>query len=156
VSMALRSLGLEIEDAHTLCERIDSGDVKAMLCVGHECDGHDTLAAALKQVEVLVHLGSADSIFSEQADVVLPTQSWLQTEGTWLNHFNRLQRLRPALASQDATRGAISWFREIASALDNGFAWDDLASLRTELESKTEALNNIQLGQIDDQGLEIS
>jgi hypothetical protein len=50
----------------------------------------------------------------------------------------------------------LSWFADIASALDNRFAWEDLESLRAELESNTEALKNIKLGQIDDQGLEIS
>jgi NADH-quinone oxidoreductase subunit G len=156
ISMVLRSLGLDIEDAKALFERIDKHEVKAMLCVGHECDGYEALSTALEQVEVLVHLGAAESVFSEQADVVLPKQSWLQTEGTWLNHFNRLQRLRPALASDGGTRGALSWFADIASALDNRFAWDNLESLRIELESNTEALKNIKLGQIDDQGLEIS
>ena len=124
-----------------------------MLCVGHECDGYEALSTALEQVEVLVHLGAAESVFSEQADVVLPKQSWLQTEGTWLNEFKRLQRLRPVLGSIGETSSALNWFSAMAKGLEHPLSWQTKDELLSQVEENVRELNNIKLKEIDDQGL---
>ena len=156
IMLALSALGLEVESVSSLCSRIDGGEVKALLAMGHEGEESQDLVRAVEKVEVFVHLGYAESIFSEHADVVLPIQSWLQTNGTWMNQFNRLQRLRPALNSENGTRSGLNWFTQLASGLDTNFAWADLQELRKEIEEKAATLKGISLEDIDQQGQELS
>tara|TARA_Y100001934_G_C12267233_1_gene733019 strand:- start:234 stop:1328 length:1095 start_codon:yes stop_codon:yes gene_type:complete len=156
IMLAFSALGLEVESVSSLCSRIDGGEVKALLAMGHEGEESQDLVRAVEKVEVFVHLGYAESIFSEHADVVLPIQSWLQTNGTWMNQFNRLQRLRPALNSENGTRSGLNWFTQLASGLDTNFAWADLQELRKEIEEKAATLKGISLEDIDQQGQELS
>jgi NADH dehydrogenase/NADH:ubiquinone oxidoreductase subunit G len=155
ILMVLNALGIEIDDGKSLCERIECNEVKALLSVGHECDALDTLSLAAKKLEVVVHLGYAETSLSNNAHVILPVQSWLQTEGTWLNGFNRLQRLRPALHSSDETTSALTWFSAIAKGLEHHFDWETHHELVSKLEEEVSELKEIRLGEIDDQGLVI-
>jgi NADH-quinone oxidoreductase subunit G len=59
--------------------------------------GHELGSEAFDRVDTLILLDTHESALAERADVVLPTRSFAEEEGTFTNHANRVQRFHPVI-----------------------------------------------------------
>ncbi|MBI3180426.1 MAG: (2Fe-2S)-binding protein [Deltaproteobacteria bacterium] len=148
VLRVLLGLGLAQQSRDELERQIASGAVKALLVVGHEVDDAAGFAEACERLEVLVHIGHAASPLCERAHVTLPSLSWVQLDGTWVNVDGRAQRLSPAFAATGHAKPAHAWLQELAAALGVSFPWPSVQTIRAEMERTLPTFKDAQLAEV--------
>lgn len=92
-----RALGFP--DASTLAERIRSGGVDAVICLGHDILDPRYLGGleALANLDTVIVLDSHVSALERVAHVLLPTRVTAEKYGTLTNCAGRVQRVSPAV-----------------------------------------------------------
>jgi NADH-quinone oxidoreductase subunit G len=83
-------------DAASIYKQAASGDLKALYLLGADPIG-DKLMDGRGQLEFLVVQDLFLTESANQADVVLPAQSWAEREGTYTSGERRVQRFYPAV-----------------------------------------------------------
>lgn len=88
-----------------MADRIRRGDVKALIVMNEDLASHSpALAEAAASVETLIVLASHDSVTAKQANILLPTATWAEAEGTFTNMMHRVQRFQPAVVTTENQR----------------------------------------------------
>ena len=96
--------GTEGHKVDQLAERINKGEVKAVIILGDSASSHsDALAAALSTVSVIA-IASHHSSTTANASVLLPLSTWAETEGTFTNTSHRVQHFTPAVVTLENER----------------------------------------------------
>jgi NADH-quinone oxidoreductase subunit G len=98
---------------------IREGQIKALFVVDDNIAADPAVAQVLPRLEILVVQCSNENETTRLADVVLPSSTFAEKNGTFTNFQGRVQRIRPSVATLEQDR-----------ALD-GFAmsrWDTLGS----------------------------
>ena len=81
-----------------LGDAVRSGLIKAVHLVGDSPGYTDSeLTSALQQAELVIAHATFHSEITELADVVLPSLTFAERQGTYTNLERRVQLLRPAL-----------------------------------------------------------
>jgi NADH-quinone oxidoreductase subunit G len=145
VTRVMCDLGLDVSDRRALETRLNQGAVKALIIVGHESDDLTGLAAAMRRLEIVVHLAHARTAIADAAHVTFPTVAWVQVDGTWVNGYGRLQRLVPAFPPEAAARPTHEWLGELASHLGVTFALPSVATVRAEMERSLKSFQQSKL-----------
>lgn len=95
------SKGLGIRN---LPSAIRSGHVRAMIVSGYDYSIHtgelDDFVDAAKELEFLAVVDTFDSALTDLADVVLPSSTFADKEGTYTNIERRVQLINPAVGSK--------------------------------------------------------
>ena len=134
VAEAWAAAGEEDRRARQIGLLIVSGDEAAS-------DSQVRQLAEHARATVALTLFAGDS--SEWADLVLPTTSYLERDGTMRNLEGRLQRLRAAAAAP--VRPELAWLSELAERLDVKLP-DTAAAVFAELSAK--ALDSVSLSSL--------
>ncbi|MCX6141143.1 MAG: molybdopterin-dependent oxidoreductase [Candidatus Kapabacteria bacterium] len=88
-----------------MADRILRGDVKALIVMGEDLGSHSVaLAEAAATVDTLIVLGTHNSVTAKQANILLPMNSWAESEGTFTNMLHRVQRFEAAVTTADTSR----------------------------------------------------
>jgi NADH-quinone oxidoreductase subunit G len=119
-------------DAYAIAERLAAGKLRALYLFGADplrCGlPADAWRAALAaKPAVIAHADFLTETISEHAQVVFPTESYAEKEGTVAHPDGRLQRLRPAIARQGEVRAGWWVIAELARrlGLDLGLLGND-------------------------------
>jgi len=83
---------------------IREGTVKALVLADDNPAADPEVAQTLMRLEFLVVLASVDSETTRLADVVLPSSTYAEKNGTFTNVHGRVQRIRPSVATLDLDR----------------------------------------------------
>ena len=117
---------------------IRDGSLKALMIVG-DSPGFtnqelgDFLEAA-KDLELLVVLGTFPGELTDLADVVIPTSTFAEKDGTYTNLERRVQLLRPALGAKGDEDTEWRTITQIARRMDaEGFDHQDSSSVFDEI-----------------------
>ncbi|MFC1610936.1 2Fe-2S iron-sulfur cluster-binding protein, partial [Myxococcota bacterium] len=133
VARVMKDLGLATVSRVELEDGIGQGQVKALVCLGHEADDCQSLAKAAGKLEVFVHIAHAKTELAEVAHVTLPGVAWVQVDGTWVNDDQRAQRLTSAFAPEGEARPAHEWVGQLADRLGVSFALPSVQTIRAEM-----------------------
>jgi NADH-quinone oxidoreductase subunit G len=87
-----------------LIEKIKSGTVKMLYVMEDNLEGKDDLIDVLSQLEFLVVHSSNFTQLAKMADIVLPTSTYAESEGTFINFKDRVQHFTPAVVTSDNLR----------------------------------------------------
>jgi len=134
VQSVLGSLGIKIVSSEALVQRIESGELRGLLVVGHETSEAGRVASAAAAMLAFVHIGAARSALAERASVTLPSLAWVQSEGTWVNADGVTQSLSPAFAPSGEARPAEEWLQELGAALGLSLGLPNVSAIRAVLE----------------------
>ncbi len=148
VALVLRDLGLKTNTRSDLEGQIKDGTVKALLCLGHETDDIASLAAAAASLEVFVHVAHAGTVLADAAHVTLPSVSWVQTDGTWINAKKRAQRLVAGFAPDNDARQAFEWLTALGDRLGVAFTLQSAATIRAEMERNLPSFKESRLTEV--------
>jgi NADH-quinone oxidoreductase subunit G len=87
------------DDARPVIAALRAGQVKALVCMGHDALHAQHLGGidALAGLDTLVVLDTHASPLLRAAHVVLPARHAAEKHGTLVNHAGRVQRVRPAV-----------------------------------------------------------
>ena len=134
ITRVCQSMGLKLEDDAALTKRMAVGQIKALLCIGHEGDTIDAIASAARALEVVVHIAYGKSALTSAAHVTLPGTSWVQTEGTWVNVDGRAQHLSRAYLPQGEARANHVWLLDLAQGLGSSLAYPSIQTIQADME----------------------
>lgn len=154
ITQVLEAQGIAVTDSAQFQSQLKAGLRRSMLCIGHEMapDLLQTLTEAARRMDVFIHLAHAETSLTQDAQVTLPSTSWVEEEGTWLSGDHRLQRLKPAFAPLYQTRQTVRWLLDLARGLGVQLDYPSLQTLQTELQAQLRQKNplwqNIDLANV--------
>ncbi len=106
---------------HRLEDMIVQGDIDTLLVLENDVERRCSrrgFKLLRKHVKTLITLDSLDTATTSLSDLVLPTASFAESEGTLVNHAGRAQRYFPAFPPANERRPA--WFWLLALAHERG------------------------------------
>ena len=87
-----------------ILRNIREGSIKALVLVDDNIAGDPEVAQSLMRLEFLVVLASLENESTRLADIVLPTSTYAEKNGTFTNLQGRVQRIRPSVATLEQDR----------------------------------------------------
>jgi len=112
------------------------------------------VADALKAVEFLVVQDVFLTETAEQADVVLPSCSFAEKDGTFTNTERRVQRVRKAISPPGEAREDWRIICEVANRMGYPMSYDDASAIQDEIASLTPIYGGIAYDRLEDVGLQ--
>ena len=91
-------------NAEGIIRAIKEGSVKALVLVDDNLAADPEVAQTLARLEFLVVLASVENESTRLADIVLPTSTYAEKNGTFTNIQGRVQRIRPSVATLEQDR----------------------------------------------------
>jgi len=101
VGVSPREGGMNFE---AIVDGINRGQIKAAILLDDNIAAEPAIARALAKLELLVVNFSFENESTKLADVVLPTSTYAEKNGTFTNFQGRVQRIRPSVATLEADR----------------------------------------------------
>jgi NADH-quinone oxidoreductase subunit G len=101
VGIAPDKAGLDMKG---IVDGIKSGRIKALYVLDQTLEVSDELAAALPKLEMLVVHAWNRSPIAHHAHVILPTSTYAEKEGTFVNVNGMVQHFMPAVVTQENER----------------------------------------------------
>lgn len=138
---------------------IRDGHVKALMVAGDSpnftnSELGDFLNAA-RQLELLVVLATFRSELTEVADVVLPSATFAENEGTYTNMERRVQLVRPAVGPKGDEEPDWRIINRIANLMGaNGFDHEDAEAVFDELTGLVETYGGISYERLRSGGVQ--
>ncbi len=135
-----------------MMEAAVNGSLKALYVMGENpvfnLPGSNTVAAALRNLEFLVVQDIFMTETAKLADVVLPSLSWAEKDGTFTNMERRLQRVRKAVHRA----GMEDWkiIAEVSSNMGSKLSYADTESVFHEIADVSPLHRNLTYADIND------
>jgi len=149
-----RALGLG--DASLVADRIRSGGIDALICLGSDFLGTGLLANVeeLAGLDTVIVLDTHKSEFSRVAHVILPTRHAAEKHGTLTNEAGRVQRLRAAVepAYEAHPDGAVLSHLGKALGLPGFDGSYDVRAVSKALAESEPVFSGIHLDSVGDRG----
>jgi NADH-quinone oxidoreductase subunit G len=152
VTKVFEGLGLKVSNQNEFTKKLDGGEAKGAVVIGHEFAAREALAEALGKLEVFVHAAHARTELSSRAHVTLPATSWVQIDGTWISGEGRAQHLSPAFAPEGASKPHHLWMMELSSRLGVAFSFSDERGIRIEMQKELAAFKDADMSALGTQG----
>lgn len=102
-SNGLKLLGIQ-PYTNDIIERLNSGKIRVVVVLNDDLSRLPGYETSQNGVGTIIYLISNKNSDSSSAGVVLPVSTYAEINGTFVNFENRIQRIRPALATLDQER----------------------------------------------------
>lgn len=158
------------KDFETILDGIDAGNITSLLWVGDlstpvsftprsledrvEQELPEAIIARLKttlpKLDFLAAVSLAPSIISELADVVLPTTSFMERDGTYTNSERRVQRIRASLQPAGETKPVWEIVKELATNMGSTeFNYSNASSVFDDIAKNVETYTGLSYERLD-------
>jgi formate dehydrogenase alpha subunit len=143
--------------ATQMMEKAHDGDVKALYIIGENPMVSDPdLNHAKKSLEKLDFLVVQDIFLTETAqlaDVVLPTASFAEKEGTFVNTERKVQRVRKAIDPPGLAREDWEIISNLARRMGSSMKYKDAGAIMTEIAGVTPSYCGINYDRLQHEGI---
>jgi NADH-quinone oxidoreductase subunit G len=102
-SAGLKLLGIK-PLANEIIHKLSSGKIKLLYILNDDVMRIPGAEVFLRKIESSIQQTSIHNRYSEYANIILPTSTYAEINGTFVNFQNRIQRLRPAVATLEEER----------------------------------------------------
>jgi len=113
---------------------VDGGSIRHAIALGAITADAEGDAAKLEKLEALVVVAAHESALTKAASVVLPATSWAEQNGTYVNKQGMKQKAEKAIEPQGASRQALLFIADLATALGHEPTWKKPKDVATKLE----------------------
>jgi len=137
-----QSLGLQLQPFTHLQNLIDQKKIKVVIT------NSGLVWPRSFKPELCIVLNTHWSELAQKADFVLPTTSFLEEEGFFINGSGRVQYFPCVLPSRGEARPEWIILTAIAEKMNKDFGWTRLSSLRKELRQSIKSLTGISFRKI--------
>ena len=108
-STGAKALGLRNTDAginhENLAEKLKNGEIRALYVVEEDFEDYPEILDNLDKLSLLVvHAHNSNKTIVEKADIVLPSSTYAEVEGTFTNLDGRVQHFTPSLVTKENFR----------------------------------------------------
>jgi formate dehydrogenase alpha subunit len=139
-------------------EGADKGTIKALIIMGENPMMSDPDIAhvehSLDKLELLVTMDIFMNETTSLADVVLPSSSWPEKEGTFTNTERRVQRVRKALDSPGNAIPDWKALTMLANKLGANWNYEDSKAVMEEIRSVTPSYKGISYERLDNASIQ--
>ncbi|MDO8473053.1 MAG: NADH-quinone oxidoreductase subunit NuoG, partial [Dehalococcoidia bacterium] len=128
--------GMSVDEALSL---LDSGEADALVVMENDLSRRvspETLANLASTGKPMVVIDCIESQTSVMADVVIPSASWVESDGTFVSSEGRAQRFYQVFVPEGDLQP--SW--QVLGQLGNGEQWADYGSVLQEMAEKSPGL----------------
>ncbi len=143
--------------ATIMMEKAHEGELKALYIIGENPMISDpNLSHAKKSLENLEFLVVQDIFMTETAelaDVVLPTASFAEKNGTFVNTERKVQRVRKAIDPPGQAKDDWAIICEISRRMGYPMEYNNPEEIMTEISEVTPSYCGISYGRIEDDGI---
>ena len=140
-----------------MMEKAHAGDLKALYIIGENPMISDpNLNHAKKSLENLEFLVVQDIFMTETAelaDVVLPTASFAEKDGTFTNTERKVQRVRKAINPPGEAKDDWEIICEISRSMGYPMQYNNVEEIMKEISEVTPSYCGINYGRIEDDGI---
>jgi predicted molibdopterin-dependent oxidoreductase YjgC len=91
-------------DAGQLAEKITSGAIKALYVMDEDFEGYSDILSSLSKLDCLIVHAQNSNALTELASAVLPSATFAELEGTYVNFEGRVQHITSALVTAENMR----------------------------------------------------
>ena len=109
----------------------------------------------LRKTETLIVVGWANSALAKVADVVLPITTHAETEGTFINSQNRLQKFERAFPAPAGVVSGVRVLSDVVRRFRSGFRLDAAAGVFALMGDSIPALHGIGFEGLPADGLQL-
>lgn len=103
-SAALELLGIKNE-IEKLSSLIENKNIKALIVMEEDLASiNDEWSTTLAKLELLIVMATNKNKTTELADIIFPAATYAEKHGTFVNFQGRVQRIRPAVATEELDR----------------------------------------------------
>ncbi len=102
-SNGLKLLGID-PYTNEIIDNLSTGKVKLIFILNDDITSLPGSDVFLENIETSIQLISNHNKYSANANVILPTSTYAEVNGTFVNFQNRIQRLRPAVTTLENER----------------------------------------------------
>ncbi|MBI3251809.1 MAG: (2Fe-2S)-binding protein [Candidatus Omnitrophica bacterium] len=154
---AAQILGLEAgrEVLTPIVEKAKRGELEGLFIFAHDLAkiyGAETLALVRKNVKTIIFEGPNQNATSDAADIVLPSASYAEKDGTFTNFEGRVQRIRKAVEPLGGSRPAWEILLELAGVLGMDLSYARPEFIFSDLAKENEAFGGLTFKQIGPAG----
>jgi NADH-quinone oxidoreductase subunit G len=155
-----RLLGIAAKDEAAarlpgIVERVNSGAVKALLCLGEDAADCGVTPQALAKLPCLIVLAIVKSPTTAAASVILPGAGFAEKRGSMINAKGRLQRLNWAINPPGEARDDWEILRDLIQALSGSNGIYVIEDLFKAMAAETPELAGLSLSKIGDLGVQV-
>ena len=143
---------LPVQKLTALATAIDSGKVKTVLTVGEDLTAAGLTAAQLAKVSI-IYLGTHQNATSAAAQVVIPTLTVFEKNGTFVNQQFRLQKFAKAVPGPAGVADDLVTLANLVAAVGGATLSSALGALWPTLAAGVKPLANITYANLPSTGL---
>lgn len=106
-SLGAKTLGMNANgnvNQKNLVEKINSGQIKALILMEEDLNGYKDIYDSLDKLEILIVFAYNDTELTRKANIVFPASTYAESEGTYTNTKGRVQHFEPALVTKENLR----------------------------------------------------
>jgi NADH-quinone oxidoreductase subunit G len=152
----LRILGLSTDHRRAL--ENGARDVRAAVLLRADlarCEGMEWFESLRKRLDFLLVLDTHRTETVARADIVLPIGSFAETDGTFVNRTNRVQRIRAAFPPPGRALPGWQVLADLVATAGAGVPPGDAAGIFSEMAASSATLRHLSHEVIGDQGAEL-
>ena len=143
--------------ATQMMEKAHEGSLKALYIIGENPMISDPdlnhARKCLKNLEFLVVQDIFMTETAEMADVVLPTASFAEKDGTFVNTERKVQRVRKAVDTPGDSRDDWKIICDIATRMGFNMSYENAEAIMAEIAEVTPSYCGINYGRIEKEGI---
>jgi predicted molibdopterin-dependent oxidoreductase YjgC len=157
----LESLGIatSAEAVDGILERARSGAVKALVVFGADIVGdlgRERVEHALEALDLFVLIDIKRSETALYADVLLPSASFAETDGTFTNHAGRVQRIRKAFEPAGEALEGWKLLATLLEKLGDEVAWTNAEQVFAALTKEARPFAGLDYATLAERGAPLS
>jgi NADH-quinone oxidoreductase subunit G len=145
-----RALGIPVDDGSRL-GRLGQGAVKNVWAIGHDVLGNLSEGAS-PEFDTLIFQGTNECATSQAADIVLPTATCFEKDGTFTNEDNRVQRLWQAILPLGEAELDLALLQRLAKAMSVELPAGEAEDVFAALAVAVPAFGGMSYESLGDQG----
>lgn len=143
------------DDLAALAQAIDQGEIKVLFAIDTDLEaafGLDAVAHLTERLECLIVQTSTQRQGCDAADVVLPSASYAERDGTFTNFQGRVQLIQPAFAPHGEAMPAWQIYQRLGQALGHNWSYASAEAVLTDLAATIPSYHGLSYAKVGEQG----
>jgi len=149
-------LGIENCSITDLLDAAKNKRIRVLYICEHDLElgfSEDEIAAALKELELIVFQGPNENSVARRADYILPAAAFVEKDGTFTNYAKRVQRIHQAVKPLGQARPDWMIFRSFARQLGLSSPFFDAGDVFAAIRESIPAFRELSYEKLGDFGV---
>ena len=147
--------GINGDEKATKIKKFFEVDLKLVIVLGNPFLNDLEIQEKLTKANLLVHIGTTNSIWSKRADIVLPGQYYSEKVGTYTNKNQIVQSTEIAVQALRRTRPEWQILSELSNALGEENSFKTVPEVFDTMAEEVKAFSGLRFEDIKEVGMKL-